>query len=325
MAKIGIIVPAYNVQEYLHYCVESILSQDYGEWHIYLVDDGSADNTPQICDEYAAKDNRITVIHKLNGGLSSARNAGIERASEDYLMFIDGDDYLSFGALSSFAKLIESSCGDVDFIHFGYTETLDYSVHSVAPIGKMTKVEGSHDLYLKMYELGGEGASACTKIYKRNSIGRLRFKEGIIHEDEQFTAHYLSTCTVGVYVDYKPYIYVQRPQSIITSSFSNKRLDLTPIMRERIGIFNKLGYNDLLELTYQKYFANLVGLYVRARLAKNTYAQSKIKQELCDVAPKAKNALTGRFKLICIGIIYHLPVLTAQYLYNKYKGTYGKN
>jgi hypothetical protein len=178
---------------------------------------------------------------------------------------------------------------------------------------------------MQMYELGGEGASACTKIYKRCSIESLRFKEGIIHEDEQFTAQYLSTCKVGLYVDYKPYIYVQRPQSIITSSFSNKRLDLMPIMRERINLFNKLGYNDLLELTYQKYFANLVGLYVRARLAKNTFAQSKIKQELCDVAPKAKNALTGRFKLICIGIIYHLPILTAQYLYNKYKGTYGKN
>jgi hypothetical protein len=186
-------------------------------------------------------------------------------------------------------------------------------------------ISESHDMLLKMYELGGEGGSACTKIYRRDSIGNLRFKEGIIYEDEQFVAQYLSGCSVGCYIDSKPYVYVEHPQSVMTSPFSNKRLSQITVMQDRILLFNKLGYNDLLELTYQKYFANLVGLYVRARLAKNTYAQSKIKQELCDVAPKAKNALTGRFKLICIGIIYHLPVLTAQYLYNKYKGTYGKN
>ena len=94
MGKVSIIVPIYNVEKYLSKCIESILSQTYKNIEIILVDDGSPDNSPQICDEYAKKDDRIIVIHKANGGVSSARNAGIDIATGKYIGFVDPDDYI---------------------------------------------------------------------------------------------------------------------------------------------------------------------------------------------------------------------------------------
>ena len=95
MAKISIIVPVYNVEKYIFECVDSLINQTYKNLEIILVDDSSPDNCPQICDEYAQKDDRIKVIHKPNGGLSDARNAGIESATGEYLMFVDSDDYIA--------------------------------------------------------------------------------------------------------------------------------------------------------------------------------------------------------------------------------------
>ena len=92
--KISIISPVYNVEDYLKDCVESILNQTYKNIELILIDDGSTDNSGKICDEYASKDNRVKIVHKKNGGLSSARNAGLDIATGDYIFFVDSDDFL---------------------------------------------------------------------------------------------------------------------------------------------------------------------------------------------------------------------------------------
>ena len=91
---LSVIIPVYNVEKYLHQCIDSVLRQTYNDYEVILVDDGTPDNSGKICDEYAKKDIRITVIHKTNGGISSARNAGLDIATGDYIMFVDSDDYL---------------------------------------------------------------------------------------------------------------------------------------------------------------------------------------------------------------------------------------
>lgn len=117
---ISIVVPIYNIESYLEECVESVLRQTYRDWELILVDDGSPDNCPAICDEYAQKDSRIKVVHKLNGGLVSARKAGLEVASGAYVMPLDGDDYLDDRCLETIAHYIERESPDV--ICFGYNE-----------------------------------------------------------------------------------------------------------------------------------------------------------------------------------------------------------
>lgn len=104
----SIIVPIYKVEKYLHKCVNSLVNQTYKDIEIVLVDDGSPDNCPQICDEYAAKDKRINVIHKKNGGLSDARNVGLENCTGKYILFVDSDDYIELDACEKFTKIIGS-------------------------------------------------------------------------------------------------------------------------------------------------------------------------------------------------------------------------
>ena len=111
--KFSIIVPVYKVEAYLPQCVNSILEQGYGDFELILVDDGSPDNSPQMCDGYALADSRIRVVHKENGGLSSARNAGIEVAVGEYLVFVDSDDWIDAGCLQEFANVLQRNPVDV--------------------------------------------------------------------------------------------------------------------------------------------------------------------------------------------------------------------
>ena len=109
--KISILVPVYNVEQYLPRSIESVLTQDFQDWEMILVDDGSPDKCPQICDEYAEKDNRIKVIHKSNGGANSARFAGYKKSQGEFLVFMDADDWLLEGALNILVSAIESDGG----------------------------------------------------------------------------------------------------------------------------------------------------------------------------------------------------------------------
>lgn len=109
MTKITIIVPVYQVEDYLDRCVQSLMRQTYSELEIILVDDGSVDSSPQMCDQYAKIDNRVKVIHKENGGLSSARNSGIDVATGDYIMFVDSDDYIELDTCQRLYELIDEA------------------------------------------------------------------------------------------------------------------------------------------------------------------------------------------------------------------------
>ena len=122
--KVSVIVPVYNIADCVSNCVESLLCQDYKEMEIILVDDGSMDDSPMVCDDWAKKDARIKVVHKSNGGLSSARNAGMDAACGEYVLFIDGDDYLANGTIASFVNVAEKSQTDV--VQFGYEEVYGY-------------------------------------------------------------------------------------------------------------------------------------------------------------------------------------------------------
>ena len=113
MNKISVIVPVYKVEPYLHKCVDSIINQDYENLEIILVDDGSPDNCPAICDEYARMDKRVKVVHKVNGGLSDARNAGLDAASGDYVFFVDSDDWIEKGTIKECTQLLNNGQTDI--------------------------------------------------------------------------------------------------------------------------------------------------------------------------------------------------------------------
>ncbi|MBR2317955.1 MAG: glycosyltransferase family 2 protein, partial [Spirochaetales bacterium] len=186
MPKISVIVPVYNVESYLKRCVDSILGQTYSDFELILVDDGSPDNCPQICNEYAEKDSRIRVIHQLNGGLSAARNAGIDwvfqNSDSEWFSFIDSDDYVHPRYLEVLLNAAESTGCDVSI--GSYIEFSGDSVKSENEIAVPKKYK-PEDFYVQ-YSV--ETTIACGKLYRRRYFETIRYPVGKIHEDE-FTTY----------------------------------------------------------------------------------------------------------------------------------------
>lgn len=264
--KISVIVAAYNVKAFVSNSIKSILAQQSDcEIETIVVDDGSTDGTSAVCDTFIG-DKGVKVVHKPNGGLSSARNAGIDIATGDYLMFLDGDDYLVDGALAYLTKIIKSNRTPFDFIQYKYVEVEDYNytAHKIDVAKDIEPVTDKYEIFRRKLSLGGIGASACTKLISRNALSQLRFKEGILHEDEQFTARLIDNIKDGViYANAELYCYVMRPGSIIKSNFTKQKLDIVSVLEEQISIMESNGYEDLATEVRSRLFIVLCLQYAR--------------------------------------------------------------
>jgi uncharacterized protein (DUF1919 family)/GT2 family glycosyltransferase len=300
---ISIIVPIYNVERFLLSTLDSLIHQNGDvDYEILLIDDGSTDKSADICDKYACEYSKISVIHKSNGGLSSARNAGIDAARGEYLMFVDGDDCLDSVTISALTKAV-SSHQNCDVIQFRYEE-----VSPAVPFGHCTskdlinyyECKEEQDYFLQLYQLGGVAASACTKLIKRNVIGDLRFKEGIIHEDEEFITRLLPRCKCIGYCSNEFHKYAMRIGSIIHSDFSRKRLDVITILKERIIYLEKQGYKDLAKKFSNKLYANLRRLWNDAYIAKDMDSVHLIEQNLSELVYKKMKVGKGVFDTLVL-------------------------
>ena len=242
---ISVIVPIYKVEDYLPKCIDSILNQTYKDLEIILVDDGSPDNCGKICDEYAKQDKRIRVIHKENGGLSSARNAGIEAAKGDYIGFVDSDDYISMDMYEKMVVSIETENADVSVCCFKYVNEDGSAFEtSVKPFEKyeVLSKEQAIDKITTLDRYYTHFATAVNKLYRRAVIEDLKFEEGRVHEDE-FIAHLVYfNCSKIVIMPDELYYYVQRSGSIMNSSYSPKRLDAVRAYYKRYEFLKEKGY-----------------------------------------------------------------------------------
>lgn len=169
--KVSIIIPVYNISEYIEECVKSLWNQTYNQLEIILINDGSTDNSGNICDELASKDKRIISVHKKNGGISEARNAGIDLASGEYLFFLDGDDYLENNTIEVLVHILEKNKADISAIlKVGHSRITDEVI-----IGS-SETMLYHLLNIPAVEMWG-------KLYKKNLFDNIRFPIGKKHED----------------------------------------------------------------------------------------------------------------------------------------------
>ncbi|MGN0978396.1 MAG: glycosyltransferase family 2 protein [Faecousia sp.] len=236
---LSVIVPVYNVETYLPRCVDSILQQSYENLEVLLVDDGSRDASGRICDEYAAGDPRIKVIHKENGGLSSARNAGLDAAAGEYLTFVDSDDWIEPDAYDSMIALLEESgaalvCGgryDVD----GKT-----GEKTVGLCPKKTEKISGEEMAGRLFLWDGCDSSACDKLYRSGLFAFFRYPEGKVCEDVCVTYRILLEAETVVLWDRPFYNYYHRPDSITTAGLSEKSFhfsqhtaEIYPYIRDR--------------------------------------------------------------------------------------------
>lgn len=279
--KISVIVPIYNVERYLERCVESIQKQTYQNLEIILVDDGSPDSSGEMCDSFSKTDERIKVIHKANGGLSDARNAGIEQASGEYLAFVDSDDWLDLDML----EILHTACAEynADIAECSYRNLYaDCVKEETSCSGEI--VTGDAIFALEgMLDWRYFKPNAWNKIYKRCVIGDIRYPKGRIHEDEFTTYKYFYNAEKLVYVDISKYNYDRRRVDSITGEkFREANLDSCWAFRERMDFFEEHGISSLerkmndiycwqvLELLYKCYKNDIRGQKVNRLIEQMT-------------------------------------------------------
>lgn len=252
MISLSIIVPIYNVEKYLKKCIKSILSQTYTNFELILVDDGSLDNCGAICDDYSKVDSRIQVIHKKNGGLSSARNAGLKIAVGEYVAFVDSDDWIEKNMYEKLFTEAKKNNGDIVQCKFlrTYKEDKKVNIDKSNNIHIISNLEALNNLYNERYI---ETVVIWNKIYKRTLFDNITFPEGKIHEDEFTTHKLLYKANKVILIDEKLYYYRQTPNSIMNTKFNIKRLDRLEAIRQRMNFFKQIINEDLYNKTLKKY------------------------------------------------------------------------
>lgn len=244
---ISIIVPVYKVEPYLDCCIKSIVEQTYSNLEIILVDDGSPDNCGSICDAWAEKDGRIVVIHKENGGLSDARNAGLKIAKGEYIAFVDSDDRIASDFLSELLNAINDTGADISECAVNYiSESGTVTKTRFAAAGPIDRIEALRRLILE----DGVYQTVWNKLYRREVLGGIMFEKDKYNEDDFWTYLIFDRINNLASVNKPLYNYLQRRGSIIGSGYSVKRLDGLEARFRRMQYLQK--YDELATLSRQQ-------------------------------------------------------------------------
>lgn len=308
--KFSIIVPIYKVEKYINKCVESLIKQTYSNIEIILVDDGSPDKCPEICDAYANLDNRIRVIHKKNGGLSDARNYGIEAANGDYILFVDSDDYVELDTcerLYKFAlKRVDIIIGDTvveggirDYSHITCSEIL---------LGIEYLVEANKQ--------GKAPMAAWLNVYNREFLieNELRFKKGILHEDEEFTPRAFLKAKSIVLSNVYFYHYIIRGDSITTQKDKRKNAnDLFSTCCDLEKMYNSLDNKELKKYMLDSLACKYLSLFQEGKLYQygNEYLHRRF---IFKNSIRFKTRMKGALYCISPKIYYHINRISKRFI-----------
>lgn len=255
--KISVIIPVYKVEKELNRCVQSVVHQTYSNLEIILVDDGSPDNCPELCDEYAKQDDRIVVIHKKNGGLSDARNAGLRKATGEFILYVDSDDYLE---LDGCERLCSAMQDGVDVVVGACKEMKESSIsfqkHSNL---ECDKVYTAREYVIASIRANEWYAPAWLNLYRKQFLidHNLFYKVGFYFEDMEMLPRLFLANPNVVYVDYAFYNYIIRENSIMTSQTTNEKIQM------RLEIYR--GWLNLIhgieDPEYQRYLYGILTRY----------------------------------------------------------------
>lgn len=251
---VSIIVPAYNVENNIPYCLDSLIKQTYKNIEIVCVNDGSTDSTLSIIEKYASSDSRIKIVDKPNGGLSSARNAGIDNSNGEYIAFIDSDDFVSLNFAERMLELINGHSADVARCRARGVKTYDY-VEPVPENPPVISERNAHDALEIFYDdkfygwYADDSPIVCNCLYKSSLFSDLRFEELLKRcEDECFTREAFARCKNIVYTDERMYFYYHREGSIIHTDRHDAEFDFnmfSKIHERRQACFKEFGFEDI--------------------------------------------------------------------------------
>lgn len=313
MPKISVIVPVYQVEKYLHRCVESILQQTFRDFECILVDDGSTDASGQMCDEYARHEPNFFVIHKENGGLSSARNAAIPLARGEYLCFVDSDDVLHPRALELMLSTMEDSQADLVSAPLQEFSTMQADLPALDRVN--ASILGRDDFinHLLPDNFGRICVTACGKLYRREIFRDIRYPEGKIYEDLHVYLNVLLQCKCITVLDVPLYYYYTNPASITRSNYlAHDRFGEFQVRESYIGFFRAQGMEEQMQLAQNDYLTFFLRNFFAVTLR---YPQRKdaLKQELAIYRSHLKQVLGNpyvcRMRKVCAAGILVSPRL----------------
>lgn len=289
-SKISVIIPVYNVEMYLTKCIESVINQTYNNIEIILVDDGSTDKSGKICDYFSKRDSRIKVIHKENGGLSDARNVGLQNASGDYIAFVDSDDWLEEDMYECLYNLIYEYQADISMCAANSVDVDGKIVGSGRFPDKGKNYENvkvyvdSEILKAHLSKTNDINAGVWNKLYRRNIVDGIEFPKSKLYEDVFTMYKYLDRASKVVKTRSHKYNYFQREDSICRKKFCKKNFDSVEANNERY-VFVKKNYPELEPLARRQVLINL--LNIGFRLAKSNQL-TEFRTELFQVVKDTK-------------------------------------
>lgn len=278
---VSVIVPVYKVEKELDRCVKSIINQTYHNLEIILVDDGSPDCCPQMCDDYAKVDKRIIVIHKENGGLSDARNAGIDVAKGTYIAFIDSDDWVENNFIEHLVTNLENTDSDISIC--GYMLVNEDGKKRQCTAEKEIEIfehdEAMHELFAQQkFE-----CMVCLKLYRRNLFETLRFPKDKLYEDVAISLSLFDLSKRCVVSNAGLYYYFQRNDSIVNSKFNLNKLDILEFVQNMIEYSHK--HNHQYDMETEGFYLKAVLMNILQAYKDNTSSEVKaaivfLKEEL---------------------------------------------
>lgn len=274
--KVSIIVPVYNVEDYLSRCMDSILRQTYTNIEIIVVDDGATDKSGELCDKYAQKDSRVRVVHQENRGLSGARNTGIDTATGEYITFIDSDDYVADNYVEELLLILHQHKADISIC-------MGKKFSDV--VGNLEKGEDKIFLYTSETALESMlyrkkvNSYAWGKMYKRKLFEEVRFPVGELFEDVKTIYKVYDIANIIALTEQQLYFYYQRTGSIVNSEFNIKKMDQVWAAKEILE-FVKKKYPNLINAAVSKYFISAIDIYRRIPLQSENKEEKKILERI---------------------------------------------
>lgn len=320
---ISIVVPVYNVADYLHYAIDSLLKQTYQNFEVILVNDGSTDDSPRLCEDYAREYENIHVFHKGNGGLSDARNFGVTKANSDWIFFLDPDDYLEEYTLELIMKIHEEH--HADLISTKVKTTSKYNAYTsyqlqesdykgLAPIKKEEALEAMLDDKFAT-------VSACAKLYHKSILETVPFPVGKIYEDFYVVGEHLALADKIVISPLETYNYYRREGSIVRSTFTEKRYDFFDAAEQNRKIIQTSYENRDLEKVLN--LKIIQGSFLISDLASTTNS-SELRVIARKIRPFYWSVMLNFEVSVKIKIKYTLFVLSPEFYYTLKKQVKGR-
>lgn len=281
---VSVIIPVYNVADYLTECIQSVLNQTYRNIEIVIIDDGSTDGSGSICDKAAENDERIKVTHQENNGVAAARNAGLDAATGEYIMFVDSDDYIEPDAVEYLLNIIVHKSADLVIGDYVRVNTDDERLDSIEGDEKSVELISQKRFWEIVRTVAKPiGIVLVARLYRASIWDGIRFEKGFIHEDQMITHRIIDRCTKIYMTNKVLYNYRRTPNSIMTKPFRIENLDYAKGLTDRIEYFKENeNYEDVL-YTFGAGTREILKGYERLDLS-----DEKVKKKLDDLYTEYK-------------------------------------